>query len=765
MLEALEHQDYPFQLLVERLQPKRDTAYSPVFQTMFVLQKPYRVDASAPFVMKKNGTVMKLGGLEMESVEIQEQIAQFDLTLTMAETGGMLLASFEYNTDLFKPDTIARMSEHLKMLLESIARNPDQTISQLQMLTPAEQHRLLVQFNDTAAAYPQNETVVDLFEKQAIQSPEHIAVLFENTRLTYRQLNETSNRIAHFLKEKFQIQPEDRVGLLLDRSEHLITGIMGILKAGGAYVPMEPAYPEERILHIITDSGCKAVLSTCGISDKLNSKAAFIDIRNIHHENIANPQNAVSPHHLAYIIYTSGSTGIPKGVAIEHAHLYDYVNTFINEFKISSHDRILQQNTITFDASVEEIYPALCTSATIVISRNPKELDTILSDMIQHRVTVASLSPLAVYYLNMNTGAEEELSSLRILISGGDTLYPSYINNLYGKTVIYNTYGPTETTVCATYHKIESLNDPLPIGKPIANRQIYILDSNLNPVPIGVFGELCIGGKGVTRGYLNRDELTREKIIPNPFKAGDYMFRTGDLGRWLPDGTVEFRGRNDNQVKIRGYRIELGEIENQLLRHHSVTQAAVIAGKFRGNMNELAAYFTGNEELSVEELRNHLKGSLPDYMIPSYFIMTEKFPTLPGGKIDRNALPAPEALRPRLETGYVTPQTQAEERIAQIWREILQLEKVGIHDNFFDLGGHSLLIVQVHSRLKEVFHENLTLVEMFQYPTIHTLASRLSREPEKQTSSVGTDRGEHRLSRMAVRKQQSQSRQNHRRKD
>ena len=519
------------------------------------------------------------------------------------------------------------------------------------------------------------------------------------------------------------------MGLFLERSEQTVVGILGILKSGGAYVPMDTGYPADRIRHIVTDSGCRLVLSEDRLirafADIQTPQAGFADIRDIRHENTANPERSASPHDLAYMIYTSGSTGVPKGVLIEHRNLYDYVMTFTDEFRVTSGDRFLQQTTVTFDASVEEIYPPLCTGAELFLFRDSRELDTLFADVVRHRITMLSLSPPAVGYFNTRA---DELSSLRVLISGGDVLYPSHIDRLYKKTVLYNTYGPTEATVCGTYHRIRELSDPVPIGRPIANRRIYILDSYLSPVPTGVPGEMCIAGAGTARGYLNRDDLTQEKFIPDPFKEGERLYRTGDLGRWLPDGNIEFLGRNDDQVKIRGYRIELGEIENCLLSYEAVRETAVITKAFGGNSEELAAYIvsrSGSHELNIKSLREHLEKTLPAYMIPSYFVRMEKLPLTQSGKIDKKALPNPAGAGMDTGTEYIAPRDEAEKGLAKIWQDILSLEKVGIQDNFFDLGGHSLKATQVVSRIHKELGLEIALRKIFSRPTIEKLAEHI----------------------------------------
>ncbi len=662
-------------------------------------------------------------GLSVDYMDAYEQ-TNYDFDITVFP-GEKIRIDFSYNENVYPGESLERVAAHFRTAVDSVLENPERSVGSIDILPEKERNQVLYEFNDTAAYYPSDKTVVDLLEEQVEKTPDNVAVVFEDTRLTYCELNEWANRIAHFLRGKYDIRPDDRVGLFLERSEQMIAGILGILKSGGAYVPIDPEYPRERIRHIISDSGCKAVLSETGVSERIPLDAETADINDIRYENASNPEYCASPHDLAYMIYTSGSTGVPKGVLTEHRNLYDYVMTFTNEFRVTSGDRFLQQTTVTFDASVEEIYPPLCTGAELFLLRDSRELDTLFADAVRHRITILSLSPPAVGYFNTRA---DELSSLRVLISGGDVLYPSHIDRLYKKTMLYNTYGPTEATVCGTYHRADSPRDPIPIGRPIANRRVYILDAKLNPSPVGVFGEICIAGAGTARGYLNRDNLTEEKFIPDPFKEGERLYRTGDLARWLPDGNIEFLGRNDDQVKIRGYRIELGEIENCLLSYEAVRETAVITKASGGSSEELAAYVVSrseSHELNIKSLREHLEKTLPAYMIPSYFVRMEKLPLTQSGKIDKKALPNPAGAGMDTGTEYIAPRDEAEKGLAKIWQDILSLEKVGIQDNFFDLGGHSLKATQVVSRIHKELGVEIALRKIFSQPTIEKLAEHI----------------------------------------
>lgn len=764
VLEALDHQDYPFQLLVERLRPQREASRSPVIQVMFVLQQPHRLKESAGFVVREDGARMRAAGLELESMSLESRVAQFDLTLMMVEADRGMAASLEYNTDLFEADTAARMVGHFKTLLEGISENPDQAVSELPMLTASERRQLLAEFNNTEAEFPRDKTLPDLFEAQAALTPNRIALIFGDTELTYRELNEQSNRVAHFLSDNYALQPDERVAVLMDRSERLIISLLGIMKAGGAYVPIDPAYPEDRIAYMLEDSGCKILLTDGKLA--VNARCPLVHYDDLLTGNNAqyaasNIQRSTVPNHLAYIIYTSGSTGQPKGVMVEHRGFVNMILSQIRLFEIQTQDRVLQFASCAFDGSMWEIFMALLSGATLVCANEyeVKEPERLVQ-LIETGITFAALPPSYLRILGF-----ERLGRLKNLITAGEKAVSDEGRFSNGRRHYWNLYGPTEYSVTAACFRTDpgqAYKSGIPIGKPIFNTEILILDPRGTKLrPVGIPGEICIAGAGLARGYLNKPELTAEKFISHPFKKGERLYRTGDLGRWLPDGNIEFLGRNDDQVKVRGYRIELGEIENCLLSHNAVKEAAVIAKAFRGGDKELAAYIVadrrpqvtgrrpqdraGNSqqpaaELNVTLLREHLGKTLPDYMIPSYFVQLEKLPLNPNGKVDRKSLPDPAEAEMNQGTLYIAPRNKTEADIAEVWSAVLGRTGIGINDNYFALGGDSIKAIQVASRLLQKGWK-LDLRNLFRYPTIakvcpHLTAVGQTREQEKVSGEV-----------------------------
>ncbi|MEG3905890.1 amino acid adenylation domain-containing protein [Microcoleus sp. B4-C5] len=730
--EAQKHQDYPFPLLVEKLQPQRDPSRSPLFQVSFTWQKQRWCEPETGL------------GLKMEPYPLGHQRgASFDLDVMMMEMGEVLLAGWQYNTDLFDGATITRMAEHYQTLLEAIALNPEQRISELPLLTPAERHQLLVEWNNTWAEYPQDKCIHQLFEEQVERTPDAIAVVFEEKQLTYRELNVKANQLAHYLRS-LGVRPEVLVGICVERSLEMIIGLLGILKAGGAYVPLDPNYPSERLAFMLEDSSVPVLLSQEKLLEKLPQHSACVVCLDSEWQKIAvhskeNPSIAVKPKNLAYVIYTSGSTGKPKGVLIQHESLVNYTTVASAEYEIDQYDRILQFSSISFDVSAEEIYTSLTSGATLVL-RTDTMLDSIegfLQKCKNWEITVMALPTAYWYELTAFLSQKTVVlpPSLRLIIIGGEKALPERLKTWLGcveqRVRLVNNYGPTEATVGATIYDLsvaDTTLKELPIGRPLGNVQTYILDGNRQPVPIGIPGELHIGGAGLARGYLNRPDLTDERFIPNPFsnEPGERLYKTGDLARYLPDGNIEFIGRIDNQVKIRGFRIELGEIETAISQHPLVKEAVVIATENNTGNKQIVAYISLPTEVTpnISDLRHFLKQKLPDYMIPAAFVMLDNLPLTPTGKVDRRALPSPE-LRPDLELTFVSPRTPIEEILASIWACVLGIEQVGVHDNFFELGGHSLLATQVISRVCDTMSVELPLRSLFEAPTIAELASRV----------------------------------------
>lgn len=742
-LGAYAHQDVPFEKLVEELQPNRDLSHSPLFQVMFAFQN------ASEFALE-------LPGLSLNCQQIHSGTANFDLTLELEATATGIRGWFEYSIDLFSPTTIARMAGHFQNLLESIVANSSARLSDLPMLAETERQQLLFEWNNTGINYFQNECVHRLFEAQAAKTPDAVAVQFECQSFTYRELNNRANQLAHYLLS-FGVKPDAIVGVYMDRSLDAIVGILGVLKAGSAYLPLDPHYSKERLNFMLEDAGVQVLLTQAQLAADLlvpNISAICLDAdwQTIAQQNQSNPDSAVSPENLAYIIYTSGSTGKPKGVMVQHQSLANYTQAASVEYGIEAGDRILQFASLSFDASAEEIYPCLTQGATLVL-RGKSMLDSISSFLQKCRewqITVLDL-PTAYWReltARLSTEKAEFPPSVRLTIIGGETALSTSLNQwkkcVSEKVRLVNTYGPTETTIVATWCELSG-NIPtaksLPIGRPIPNARTYVLDANLQPVPIGVPGELYIGGAGVSRGYLNRSDLNREKFIPDRFssKQGDRLYKTGDLVRYLPDGNLEFLDRTDRQVKIRGFRIELGEIESALSQHPDVQEAVILAREEDSGGKRLIAYLVLNSAVSIDNsariknLRSFLQKKLPDYMVPASFMFLEAMPLTPNGKVDFKALPAPETNSS--DADFIAPQTLEEQVLAEIWAEVLGLKQVGINDNFFELGGHSLLATQLIAKVRDRFQVELSLRCLFQSPTVASLAATIAEtksEPDQE---------------------------------
>ncbi|KAB8315461.1 non-ribosomal peptide synthetase [Tolypothrix campylonemoides VB511288] len=730
-LEAYVHQDLPFEKLVEEIQPQRDLSYNPLFQVMFVLQNvpisnPSLSDVSVTYEEGYNGT------------------SKFDLTLFIEDSEQELVATCEYNTDLFNADTVTRMLGHFQTLLESIVSNPEQRIWDLQLLTPSEVQQLLVEWNDTKTNYPQDKCIHQLFEEQVEKTPSDIAVIFEDQQLSYRELNNRANQLAHYLQQ-LGVEPDVIVGICVERSIEMVVGLLAIMKAGGAYMPLDPAYPKERLAFTLSDSQVSVLLAHAHLVNDLpphsaqlvcidTDSTAFADYSS---ENVVS--NAM-PENLAYVIYTSGSTGKPKGVQIPHSAVVNFLSTMRQIPGLAKEDILLSVTTLSFDIAALELYLPLIVGARLVLVNREVTTDSnqLLKQLASNDVTVMQATP-ATWRMLVAAGWQSK-NTMKILC-GGEALDSSLAYQLLERgQEVWNLYGPTETTIWSAVQKVnyqEQQQGVSFIGRPIANTQFYILDPHQKLVPIGVPGELHIGGVGLARGYWNRPELTKEKFIPSPFESGKRLYKTGDLARYLTDGNIEFLGRIDHQVKIRGFRIELGEIEALLDQHPQIRETVVVAREDIPNDCRLVAYLVTHETtLSVNELRNFLKEKLPEYMLPSAFVVLDALPLTPNGKVDRRSLPAPENLRPELTAAYQPPQSEIEKTIAQIWQEVLHLDKLGIHDNFFDLGGHSLLMLQVNNKLRAILQRDISVVTMFQNPTIYSFAQYLHQQ--QQLSFRGT---------------------------
>jgi amino acid adenylation domain-containing protein len=748
-LEAYANQDLPFEKLVEELQPERNFSHSPLFQLMFALQ-------NAPVA------ALGLNGLIVNRLQVERETATFDLSLLMIEEGGGLKGTIEYNTDLFDGTTIGRMACHFQTLLEGITRNPDQRLSDLPILTQAEREELLVEWNESKRDYPKDKCIHQLFEAQVEQTPEAVAVVFGEERLTYRELNARANQLAHFLS-KLGVGPETVVGICLERSLEMVAAILGVLKAGGAYVPLDPNYPKERLAFMLQDTQVAVLLTQRwllegGIEDQTSkiedgdSLSSILDPRIqvvcldrdrelIALENKEGDFRAVMPENLAYVIYTSGSSGKPKGVLITHYNVIRLLHATHSWFHFDQKDVWTLFHSYAFDFSVWEMWGPLLYGGRLVVvpywaSRSPEMFYRLLSD---EKVTVLNQTPSAFRQLIQVEKSSVDLPdlALRLVIFGGEaldfhSLEPWFDRHGDQGPQLVNMYGITETTVHVTYRPITATDVSTGrgslIGVPLSDLDLCVLDQNQNPVPIGVPGELYVGGAGVGRGYLNQPELTAERFIPHPFREGaQRLYRSGDLVRYLPNRDIEYLGRMDDQVKIRGFRIELGEIEATLSQHPAVRDVVVVLREDEPTDERLVAYMVASGQApTVSELNTFLRKRVPEHMVPASFAFLDVLPLTPNGKVDRRNLPAPDQCRPEQESPFIAPRTPVEELLATMWTDLLKVERVGIHDNFFELGGHSLLITQVASRIQQEFQVHLPLRVLFDAPTIALLSAAVA---------------------------------------
>nr|HET6903710.1 amino acid adenylation domain-containing protein [Ktedonobacteraceae bacterium] len=736
LLQAQEHQDVPFEYLVKELQPDRSSGQNPFFQVMLAFET---VNFDSP------------SGWILNQLDIKAETAKFDLSLELEDRPDGLFCCFEYRTDLFEEATIRRLIGHWQTLLEGIVAHPEQQISALPLLPEAERQQVLMDWNATQSTSPTEQCIHHLFEAQVERTPEACALLFDEQEVSYRDLNRRANRLAHHLRQ-LGVGPEMLVGLCMERSVEMVVGLLGILKAGGAYVPLDPTYPQDRLAFMIQDGQISVLLTQQRLQERLSEHHIPIicldtGLEGSDQEPSENPPNEVKAENLAYVIYTSGSTGKPKGVLITHGAIVDHCSTIKKYYELDANDRVLQFSTITFDPSLEQILSTLITGATLILRDSEVWSATDLQKKMQdYRLTVMNIPTAYWHYIMQEwANASTPLShhQLRLLIVGGDRLLPEYLD-LWQRLPMHsvrllNAYGPTETTITATVFEIPHQsykNTPLrniPIGRPLANRTIYILDTYGNPVPIGIPGELHIGGGLLARGYLNRAELTAEKFIPDPFskEPGARLYRTGDLARYLPDGNIEFLGRIDHQVKIRGFRIEPGEIEMVLRQHSAVREALVQAYKHDGGEKHLAAYVVlEKQNATIDELRLFLKKHLPDYMIPSDFVLLDFMPMTSNGKIDRQALPAPDQTDRVAENTFVAPTLAVHHQLQHIWEDLLGVKPIGMQDNFFSLGGHSLLAARMIDRIEQVCGKKLPLATLFAGATIQHLADALLQEKD-----------------------------------
>jgi len=716
-LGAYAHQDIPFELLVQALQPERALSRSPLFQVMLVLE-------NAPRRRRR-----KMTDLQLQSMPNERSTSRFDLTLFLTAGSGGLKAVLEYNGDLFEAATIRRLLGHFEVLLSGIVADPGQRLSDLPLLTEAERQQLLVEWNDTKRDYPKDQCVHELFEAQVERSPEAVAIAFEDQQLTYRQLNQRANQMAHYLRG-VGVGLEVLVGVMMERSVEMVVALLGILKAGGAYMPLDPSYPKERLEFMLKDAQVEVLLTggrTRAPLREYEGRAVCVDSgwEKFGLESGEDLDGNAESSSLAYLLYTSGSSGVPKGVAITHRSAAVLVGWGKEAFSEEELSGVLASTSICFDLSVFELFVPLSSGGKVILIGNVLELPRLPEARM---VTLINTVPSAIAELLRMDGIPVSAGMVNL---AGEPLEPALTQALYqrpGVRRVCNLYGPTEDTTYSTWYCVgREGKAKVPIGRPVADTQIYLLDEYSNPVPVGAPGQLFIGGAGLARGYWRRPELTAERFISNPFseRAGARLYRTGDLACYLSNGDIEFLGRLDHQVKLRGYRVELGEIEAVLSQHPVVREAVVVAREVNPGDKRLVAYLVAREKSppTLSGLREFLRAKLPEYMVPSAFVFLDSLPLTPNGKVDRRALPELDQSHSKLEAAaYVAPRTPVEEVLAGIWVRVLGVERVGMGENFFELGGHSLLATQVISQVREVFSIELPLRRLFETPTVAGLA-------------------------------------------
>ena len=711
-LEAYAHQDLPFEKLVEELKPQRDLSRTPLFQSVFNMQ-------NAP--MPK----LQIPGLDMGFMDIDRGVSQFDLTMIMSMSEGQWHGIVEYNRDIFNASTIARMFQSFQMLLEDAMIRLDHPVSRLQLMTVEEQHRIVNELNQTKLDFPREKCIHQLFENQVEETPDAIAVINDDSKITYFELNRRANLLAKHL-QSLGVGPEVRVGILMDKSFEMVEALLAVFKAGGTYVPISTSFPAERVAFILKDADINILMTNAAPDLPEDSKVHIVRMNEkiIPKEGVGqNPYTNVTSDDLAYIIYTSGSTGQPKGVMVYHASVVNFLWSMRLQPGINKDDLLLSVTPISFDIAALELFLPLIVGATVVIvskeiTNNPFKFGQAID---HYHINIMQATP-ATWQLLVESGwaGEPKLKAL----CGGEILTRKLADQLLDSVgSLWNMYGPTETTIWSSLGEIKKGDTPITIGKPIGNTQLYILDRYLQPLPIGVVGELHIGGEGLALGYLNHQHLTSEKFIPDCFNStpGMRLYKTGDSARYLPDYSIEILGRIDYQVKIHGHRIELGEIEAVLMQHPSINEAIVIVRTESSGNKRLVAYFIPMNDKSPDagELRDFIRKKLPAYMIPVVFISIKSLPLTPNGKINRKALPVPEDIRQL--PGHVAPRNEVEKTLAKIWQDVLGIEQVGIHDNFFDLGGASIQSLQIVARANMASFP-LSAENIFEYQTIAELA-------------------------------------------
>lgn len=709
-LEAYNHQMYPFDRLVEDLNVVRDSSRSPIFEVMFTIQN--LGDRQAKKQFEVSDAIKDLG----------ESKSKFDLAVTFEEMGEHLSFVITYNSDVYENEMITQLMIHFKSLLKELLKNPDQKISTVDFLSPSEKNVLLLDFNTTEVNYPKHQTVLDLFEEQVAANPEKIAVSYEQDKLTYRELEEKSRQLAqYFIGNGIEKQ---LIPICVDRSLKMVIGILGILRSGNGYVPVEGSFPQERIQYILEDVRSEYVVTNTLYASVFDTvKCINLDTFEYHLQNTAAIDIKIAPTDLAYCIYTSGTTGVPKGVVNEHGGLLNRLLWMQNDLQINSDSVLLHKTPYVFDVSVWELIMPFIAGAQLVIAKPDGHKDPeYLLDIIEgEAISIVHFVP-SMFGMFLEYAVEEKCKNLSHIICSGEALPIQMVQKfkeIFRNVKLHNYYGPTEAAIDVTAIDLTQSNlqkDTVSIGKPVANTKIYIVDKLLNLQPLGAVGELLIGGVQVARGYLNKAELTREKFIESPFTKGDRLYKTGDLARWLPDGTIDYIGRKDNQVKIKGHRIELGEIEHALSNYEDISNSVIVVRE-RNENKYLVAYYTAKEEQDALELRNFLQNKLPIYMVPEYFMYLKEFPLTVNGKLDVKSLPDVEVT---VGNNYVAPSSELEEQLVEIWANVLKLDKevISVNRNFFELGGNSMDIIILNNRINLEFNSSISVTEMFGLSTI-----------------------------------------------
>ncbi|WP_312653308.1 non-ribosomal peptide synthetase, partial [Aminipila sp.] len=709
VLEGYENQSYPIEETIEKLKLNRDLSRNALFDIMLIYQNYQKYEQK-----------IATSDWDIKPYKSEHNVSDYDMTFYVDEAGDKLDVYLQFYTRIYNSKTIQRFAEHWINTIRQMMSESEKELRKIKIAAENEKNLILGQLVGNIGQYPKEKTLQQLFEEQEELTPKNIALVYKNQQVTYEELNRKSNQLAENLRKQ-GVNPDSIVGVMAEKSIDMMVGILAVLKAGGAYLPIDPLYPKERIKYMLEDSGAEILLVQGKLKETVDFKGQTLCLEDesLYDGNGNNLLSINDSSNLAYVIYTSGTTGQPKGIMTEHRNVIAYITEFNRKFGISAKDTTLQQASITFDGFVEETYTVLTKGGKVVIpdQEQVKEAEELKELIDRYQVTILSCSPLILNQLN----SLEPMKSVHTYLSSSDVLKKEYYSNIIKYAKVYNMYGPTETTVCTTCYHCTGAEENVSIGKPIANYSVYILDEGKNILPIGVPGEIYISGEGVSRGYINKLELAKEKFIDNPFIEGKRMYRTGDLGRWLPDGNIEFMGRSDHQVKIRGYRIELGEIESRLLGNKDVKDAVIIVKSDDIGDKHLTAYFIADKQLTIGELREYLKNDLPEYMIPSYFVQLDKMPLTPNGKIDKKALPEPKKL---INTGaaYEAPRNETEQKLVELWQDILKVERIGINDNFFELGGHSLKATILAARIQQELEVKVSIKEIFKLVTVKEFA-------------------------------------------